>query len=176
MPTLTPQLTTAVEQAAKKLLDHFKDQYGSLIFLPLGVNASTPAKIAPTIAQSIETTLLEVQDGEITVMMGDDKVGQVFDTFINSFFNSLNFIAKGVMKALGMKMLWADFASSMEKFKTSDPTTYERWKKNLTMVLDGVFTEVIATLRSQTGNVKLTDGAINFESLDEAIKQLKIFA
>lgn len=176
MPTLTPQLTTAVEQAAKKLLDHFKDQYGSLIFLPLGVNASTPAKIAPTIAQSIETTLLEVQDGEITVMMGDDKVGQVFDTFINSFFNSLNFIAKGVMKALGMKMLWADFASSMEKFKTSDPTTYERWKKNLTMVLDGVFTEVIATLKSQTGNVKLTDGAINFESLDEAIKQLKIFA
>nr|MBR6100781.1 hypothetical protein [bacterium] len=54
---------------------------------------------------------------------------------MNAFFNSLNFIVQGIMKALGLKMMWADFKVSLAKRKTENPEGYTRWKNNLTMVI-----------------------------------------
>lgn len=175
MKNLIPTLIQSVEKASKKLLDHFQSQYGSVIFIPLGVGAKTPEKIAPSIAESIQTTLLSEENETIVLNITDEKVGQVFDAFINSFFNSLNFIAKGIMKALGMKMVWNDFSREIAENKTTNPTTYERWKKNLTMVLAGVFSEIVADLKTADENVSLTNGTTNFESVEEAIAHLKIF-
>lgn len=128
MENLNEVLRKSVETAAQKLVSHFQSQYGSLIFLPLGVNSSTPKKIAPAIAESLSNTLIEKTEEGYTLLIIDEKVGQVFDCFINSFFSSLNFIAKGIMKGLGMKLVWNDFSNELAKTKTSNPATYEKWK------------------------------------------------
>jgi hypothetical protein len=67
--------------------------------------------------------------------MQDDRVGYVFDSFMNAFFGSLNFIVQGIMKALGLKMMWADFKVSLAKRKAENPEGYTRWKNNLSMVI-----------------------------------------
>lgn len=135
-------LINAVQRASADLLNHFQAQYGSLIFLPLGVNATTPAKIAPAIAESIERVMLKAEGEQQILLLRDAEVSQVFDAFITSFFNSLNFIAKGVMKALGMKMFWADFTLQLAQHQQSNPATYQKWKANLSLVLLTVFQEV----------------------------------
>jgi hypothetical protein len=53
MSELTPTITKAVETGAAKLLEHFKAQYGSAYFKPLGVNDKTPGEIAPMVAPTI---------------------------------------------------------------------------------------------------------------------------
>ena len=53
-------VSVAVETGTQKLLDHFKDQYWSLIFIPLWVNSSTPAKIAPMVSKNIDEMLLNI--------------------------------------------------------------------------------------------------------------------
>ena len=74
MSELTPIVTKAVETGAAKLLDHFKSQYGSLYFIPLGVNSNTPSKIAPMVTPAIEEQILVSQDNQTTVNIIDDKV------------------------------------------------------------------------------------------------------
>ena len=83
MSDLTPTITKAVETGAAKLLDHFKDQYGSMYFIPLGVNSKTPGEIAPIVAPAIEEQILTVQDNNVTINVIDDKVGVVFNTFVD---------------------------------------------------------------------------------------------
>ena len=175
MQNLNQALIFSVEKAAEKLLAHFQSQYGSLIFLPLGVNSATPKKIAPAVATSIENTLLQEKEGVLLLMMTDEKVGQIFDDFIESFFNSLNFIAKGVMKALGMKLVWGDFSRELAKNKTENPATYEKWKKNLMLVLEGVFDEIVQDFQAGEVSLQLTNGEITFSTVQEAVHQLKIF-
>lgn len=175
MQNLNQTLILSVEKAAEKLLAHFQSQYGSLIFLPLGVNSATPKKIAPAVAKSIVNTLLQEKEGNVLLMMTDEKIGQVFDDFIESFFNSLNFIAKGVMKALGMKLVWNDLFRELAKNKTENPATYEKWRKNLTLVLEGVFGEIVQDFQAGRVPLQLTDGETLFSTAQEAVHQLKIF-
>jgi hypothetical protein len=83
MSELTPVVTKAVETGAAKLLEHFKSQYGSVYFVPLGVNSKTPGEIAPIVAPAVEEQILTVQDDKVTINVIDDKIGVVFNTFVD---------------------------------------------------------------------------------------------
>ena len=136
MSDLTPLLNESVERAAKKLVIHFKEQYGAEYFVPLGVNENTtPAKVVPGIVPAFEESMLAVQDNTVAIYMQDDRVGYVFDSFMNAFFGSLNFIVQGIMKALGLKMMWGDFKVALANRKTQNPEGYTRWKNNLSTVI-----------------------------------------
>ena len=177
MSELTPLLNESVEKAAKKLLIHFKEQYGAMIFIPLGVSENTtPGKVVPSIVPAFEQTMLAVQGDTIAIYMQDDRVGYVFDSFMNAFFDSLNFIAKGVMSTLGLKMMWADFKVSLARRKTENPEGYTRWKNNLTLVIQWVFEEIANDLKAQGKTVIITNGTENFNNIAESIEKLEIFA
>ena len=177
MSDLTPLLNESVEKAAKKLLIHFKEQYGAEIFVPLGVNENTtPAKVVPGIVPAFEESMLAVQDNTVAIYMQDDRVGYVFDSFMNAFFGSLNFIVQGIMKALGLKMMWADFKVSLANRKQNNQEGYIRRKNNLTLVIQWVFDEIVNDLKAQGMNVTITNGTENFNSVAEAIEKLEIFA
>jgi hypothetical protein len=148
MSELTPVITKAVETGAVKLLDHFKERYGAAIFIPLGVNSKTPEKIAPNIAESMENSLLSFEGNKATLNVVEDKVGVVFDTFMENFFNSLNFIAKTAMKAMGMKMSWNDFLTQLADKKANNPESYNTWKTNWIMVLHTLLDEVVSSLQA----------------------------
>ena len=61
MSELTATLNKSVENAAKKLLIHFKEQYGAMIFIPLGVSeTTTPAKIVPSVVPAFEQSCFVV--------------------------------------------------------------------------------------------------------------------
>lgn len=175
MSELTPLITKAVEQWAAKLLDHFKERYGAAIFIPLGVNSKTPEKIAPEIAQSMESSLLSVDANKVTINVVEDKVGVVFDTFMENFFNSLNFIAKTAMKAMGMKMSWQDFLKQLADKKANNPDSYNTWKSNWIMVLHTLFDEVVATLQANWKEVYISNGEKFFTNSEEAVAAMKIF-
>lgn len=175
MSTVTPLLTQSVEKGIIKLLDHFKEQYGGMIFIPLGVNSKTPTKLAPGIAESIQTHLLEKREEGVVILSEETKIGIIFDSFMESFFNSLNFIAKGVMKTLGMKLSWNDFYKKFEEYKINDLKAFERWKKNLTTVLVALFKEVILGYQQNGDKVFISDGEQYFSSIDEAIANLELF-
>ncbi|MBR7036458.1 hypothetical protein IKI14_00900 [bacterium] len=83
MSELTPVVTKAVETGATKLLEHFKSQYGSMYFVPLGVNSKTPGEIAPIVTPAIEEQTLIYQDDKVTINITDDKVGIVFNVFVD---------------------------------------------------------------------------------------------
>lgn len=176
MSELTPLLNESVERAAKKLVIHFKEQYGAEYFVPLGVNENTtPAKVVPGIVPAFEESMLAVQDNTVAIYMQDDRVGYVFDSFMNAFFGSLNFIVQGIMKALGLKMMWADFRVALANRKTQNPEGYTRWKNNLTTVIQWVFEEIANDLKAQGKNVIITNGTENFNSIAESIEKLDIF-
>ena len=175
MTELTPIITQSVQSWVAKLLNHFKEQYGSIIFLPLGVNSSTSGKIAPGIAQSIEEVLLKVEENKVSINVKEEKVWIVFDTFIDNFFNSLNFIAKTAMKALGMKLTWTILNKELADRKANNPSWYETWKNNITLVLQKIFDEVIANLQANGKEVFIFDGEKYFASSSEAIAAMKIF-
>jgi len=176
MSDLTPLLNESVEKAAKKLLIHFKEQYGAMIFIPLGVSEnSTPAKVVPGIVPAFEESMLAVQDNTVAIYMQDDRVGYVFDSFMNAFFDSLNFIAKGIMNSLGLKMMWADFKECLAKRKTENPEGYTRRKNNLSMVIQWVFEEIANDLKAQGKTVVITNGTENFNNIAESIEKLEIF-
>lgn len=82
MSELTPVITKSVETGAAKLLEHFKAQYGSAYFKPLGVNDKTPGEIAPMVAPTIEEQTLAFQDNQATIYVIDDRVGVVFNVFV----------------------------------------------------------------------------------------------
>ena len=177
MSELTATLNHSVENAAKKLLIHFKEQYWALIFIPLWVNEnSTPAKIVPSVVPAFEEYMLSIQDGKISVLIQDDKVGAVFDSFMNAFFNSLNFIAKGVMNGLWLKMMWSDFKVSLANRKQNNQEGYVRWKNNLSLVIQWVFDEIVNDLKAEWRDVIITNWTEEFWSIAEAIEKLEIFA
>ena len=119
MSELTPVITKAVETGATKLLDHFKSQYGSLYFIPLWVNSKTPGEIAPIVAPAVEEQILTVQDDKVTINVIDDKIGVVFNTFVDGFYNSLSFIGKQIMKGADLKMTWDEYKQWLAKRKAS---------------------------------------------------------
>jgi len=175
MSELTPVITKAVETGTAKLLDHFKERYGAIIFVPLGVNSSTPAKIAPNIAQSMETSLLTIEDNKATINVVEDKVAAVFNAFMDDFFNSLSFIGKTAMKATWMKMSWTDFVNQLADRKANNPEGYNTWKSNWVMVLHTLFDEVIASLQANGREVFISNEEKFFANSEEAVSAMKIF-
>lgn len=175
MSELTPVITKAVETGAAKLLDHFKERYGAVIFIPLGVNSSTPAKIAPNISESMENSLLFVEDNKVTINVVEDKVGVVFDAFMDNFFDSLNFIAKTAMKAMGMKMSWNDFLNWLADRKANNPDSYNIWKTNWIMVLHTLFDEVAAAFQASGKEVVISNWEKTYTTSEEAVADMKIF-
>ena len=80
-----PETTTligAITKGAAKIFAHFKDQYGSMYFTPIGVNEKTPAEIAPNVAQCMEQNMFSVQGQNVQLLITDEKVGLVFDGFV----------------------------------------------------------------------------------------------
>ena len=175
MSELTPLITKSVETATAKLLDHFKERYWAIIFVPLGVNSSTPAKIAPNIAQSMETSLLTIEDNKATINVVEDKVGAVFNAFMDDFFNSLSFIGKTAMKATGMKMSWSDFVTQLADRKANNPEGYNTWKSNWVMVLHTLFDEVAAAFQASGKEVVISNWEKTYTTSEEAVADMKIF-
>lgn len=175
MSELTPILTKAVETGATKLLDHFKSQYGPMYFTPLGVNSKTPWEIAPMVAPAIEQQILTIQDSQVTINIIDDKVGVVFNTFVDGFYNSLSFLGKGIMKTAGLKMTWADYLEWLNNRKANNPESFKTWKDNLNMVLQMIFDEIIIALNAQGKTVYVSNGEKFFNSSKEATEAMKIY-
>lgn len=175
MSDLTPTISKAVETGAAKLLDHFKSQYWSLYFIPLGVWAKTPGEIAPMVSQAIEEQTIQVQDNQITINIVDDKIWIVFNNFVDWFYNSLSFIGKGLMKGFDLKMSWNDFVWGLNKRKTENPNNYETWKNNLNQILQTVFDEIIIAFNGLGKTVYISNWEKFFSSSKEAIEAMKIY-
>lgn len=175
MSELTPVVTKAVETGAAKLLAHFKEQYGSLYFVPLGVNDKTPGEIAPIVAPSIEEQTLVAQDNQVTINVTDDRVGVVFNVFVEGFYNSLSFLGKGLMKSFGLKMTWEDYKQGLAKRKAEKPDSYKTWKDNLNLILQMIFDEIIIALNAQGKTVYISNGEKYFNNSKEAAEAMKIY-
>ena len=94
---------------------------------------------------------------------------------MDNFFDSLNFLAKTAMKAMGMKMSWNDFLSGLADRKANNPDSYKIWKDNWIMVLHTIFDEVAATLQSNGKEVVITNGEKTYANSEEAVAGMKIF-
>ena len=175
MSDLSPIITKAVETGATKLLDHFKSQYGSLYFIPLWVNAKTPGEIAPIVAPAIEQQILTVQDNQVTINVIDDKVGSVFNSFVDWFYNSLSFLGKGLMKSFDLKMTWDEYKQWLAKRKAEKPDSYKTWKDNLNLILQMIFDEIIIALNAQGKTVYISNGEKYFNNSKEAAEAMKIY-
>ena len=175
MSELTPVVTKAVETGATKLLEHFKSQYGSLYFIPLGVNSKTPGEIAPIVAPAIEEQIITVQDDKVTINVIDDKVGVVFNTFVDWFYNSLSFLGKGLMKSFDLKMTWDEYKQWLAKRKAEKPDSYKTWKDNLNLILQMIFDEIIIALNAQGKTVYISNGEKYFNNSKEAAEAMKIY-
>ena len=175
MSELTPVVAKAVETGAAKLLAHFKEQYGSMYFVPLGVNDKTPGEIAPIVAPAIEEQIITVQDNNVTINVIDDKVGIVFNTFVDWFYNSLSLLGKGLMKGFGLKMNWNDYKQGLANRKTNKPESYETWKKNLNLILQMIFDEIIVALNAGGKTVYISNGEKFFNNSKEAAESMKIY-
>ena len=175
MSELTPTITKAVETGAAKLLAHYKEQYGSKYFIPLGVNDKTPGEIAPVVTPAIEEQILAIQDNQVTINVIDDKVGVVFNTFVDGFYNSLSLLGKGLMKWFDLKMTWDDYKEGLAKRKAEKPESYETWKKNLNMILQVIFDEIIVALNAQGKTVYISNGEKFFNNSKEAADAMKIY-
>ena len=175
MSDLTPVITKAVETGATKLLDHFKEMYGSKYFIPLGVNSKTPGEIAPIVTPSIEEQTLAVQDNQVTINVIDDKIGVVFNTFVDGFYSSLSLLGKGLMKGFDLKMTWDDYKEWLARRKAENPQSYETWKTNLNLILQTIFDEIIVALNAQGKTVYISNGENFFNSSKEAADAMKIY-
>ena len=175
MSDLTPTITKAVETWAAKLLAHFKDQYGSMYFTPLGVNDKTPGEIAPIVTPSIEEQILAIQDNQVTINVIDDKVGVVFNTFVDGFYSSLSLLGKGLMKTFELKMTWNDYKEGLARRKAEKPESYESWKNNLNLILQTIFDEIIVALNAQGKTVYISNGEKFFNNSKEAADAMKIY-
>ena len=175
MSELTPLVTKAVETGASKLLAHFGGPYGSVYFIPLWVGDKTPGKIAPMVTPAIEEQTLVIQDNQVTINIIDDKIGIVFNTFVDWFYNSLSFLGKWLMKGFDLKMSWNDFVSWLNKRKSENPSSYETWKNNLNQILQVIFDEIIIAFNGLGKTVYISNGEKFFGSSKEAIDALKIY-
>ncbi len=175
MSDLTPTITKAVETGAAKLLDHFKTQYWSMYFIPLGVNSKTPGEIAPIVTPAIEQQILTVQDDKVTINVTDDRIWVVFNTFVDWFYNSLSFLWKGLMKSFDLKMTWDDYKQWLAKRKVEKPESYQWWKNNLNLILQMIFDEIIISLNAQGKTVYISNGEKYFNNSKEAAEAMKIY-
>ena len=175
MSDLTPTISKAVETGAAKLLNHFKEKYWKVIFAPLGVNDQTAGKIAPMVAPAIEEQTLAFQDNQATIYVIDDRVGVVFNVFVEWFYNSLNFVGKGLMKSFGLKMTWDDYKQGLAKRKAEKPESYETWKNNLNLILQTIFDEIIIALNAQGKTIYISNGEKYFNNSKEAAEAMKIY-
>ena len=175
MSELTPTVTKAVETGAAKLLNHFKEQYGSLYFIPLGVNSKTPGEIAPIVAPAVEEQILTVQDDKVTINVIDDKIGVVFNTFVDWFYDSLSFLGKQIMKRADLKMTWDEYKQWLAKRKAEKPDSYKTWKDNLNLILQMIFDEIIVALNAQGKTVYISNGEKYFNNSKEAAEAMKIY-
>ena len=94
---------------------------------------------------------------------------------MDNFFESLNFLAKTAMKAMGMKMSWSDFTRQLADKKANNPESYNTWKSNWVMVLHTLFDEVVATLQANGKEVFISNGEKTFTNSEEAVAAMKIF-
>ena len=175
MSELTPIISKAIETWATKLLAHFKEQYGSVYFIPLGVNTKTPGEIAPIVTPAIEEQIITIQDNQVTINITDDKIGVVFNTFVDWFYNSLSFLGKGLMKTFELKMTWNEYLQGLNKHKTENPQRFQTWKTNLNMILQTIFDEIIIAFNGAGKTVQISNGSQFFGSSKEAIEALKIY-
>ena len=175
MSDLSPTITKAVETGATKLLDHFKSQYGSLYFVPLGVNSKTPGEIAPIVAPAIEEQIITVQDDKVTINVIDDRIWVVFNTFVDWFYNSLSFLGKGLMKSFDLKMTWDEYKQGLAKRKAEKPDSFKTWKDNLNLILQMIFDEIIVALNAQGKTVYISNGEKYFNNSKEAAEAMKIY-
>ena len=175
MSELTPVVTKAVETGAAKLLEHFKEQYGSLYFKPLWVNDKTPGEIAPMVSQTIEDQTLVFQENQVTINVIDERIGVVFNVFVDKFYDSLSFLGKGLMKSFGLKMTWNDYLEGLNKRKAEKPESYKTWKDNLNLILQTIFDEIIIAFNAQGKTVYISNGEKFFGSSKEAAEAMKIY-
>ena len=175
MSELTHVITKAVETGATKLLDHFKSQYGSLYFIPLWVNSKTPGEIAPIVAPAVEEQILTVQDDKVTINVIDDKIGVVFNTFVDGFYDSLSFLGKQIMKRADLKMTWDEYKQWLAKRKAEKPDSFKTWKDNLNLILQMIFDEIIVALNAQGKTVYISNGEKYFNNSKEAAEAMKIY-
>lgn len=175
MSELTPVVTKAVESGATKLLEHFKSQYGSMYFVPLGVNSKTPWEIAPIVTPAIEEQTLVIQDNQVTINVIDERIWVVFNTFVDWFYNSLSFLWKGLMKGFDLKMTWDEYLQGLNKRKAENPESYKTWKDNLNLILQIIFDEIIVALNAQGKTVYISNGEKFFGSSKEAAEAMKIY-
>ena len=175
MSELTPTITKAVETGASKLLEHFKSQYGSAYFVPLGVNSKTPGEIAPIVAPAVEEQILTVQDDKVTINVIDDKIGVVFNTFVDGFYDSLSFLGKQIMKRADLKMTWDEYKQWLAKRKAEKPDSFKTWKDNLNLILQMIFDEIIVALNAQGKTVYISNGEKFFNNSKEAAEAMKIY-
>jgi hypothetical protein len=139
------------------------------------VNAKTPGEIAPIVAPAIEEQILAVQDNQVTINIIDDKVGSVFNSFVDGFYNSLSFLGKQIMKTADLKMSRDDYKQGLAKRKAENPKSYQTWKTNLNMILETIFNEIIVALNGAGKTVQLSNGVQFFGSSKEAVEALKIY-
>jgi hypothetical protein len=175
MSELTPTITKAVETGAAKLLNHFKEQYGAAYFKPLGVNDKTPGEIAPMVSQTIEEQTLVYQENQTTINVIDERIGVVFNVFVDKFYESLSLLGKGLMKSFGLKMTRNDYLEGLNKRKAEKPESYKTWKDNLNLILQTIFDEIIIALNAQGKTVYISNGEKFFSSSREAAEAMKIY-
>lgn len=79
------------------------------------------------------------------------------------------------MKSFGLKMTWDDYKNGLNKRKAEKPESYETWKKNLNMILQVIFDEIIVALNAQGKTVYISNGEQYFNNSKEAAEAMKIY-
>ena len=79
------------------------------------------------------------------------------------------------MKGFDLKMSWEDYKQGLAKRKAEKPESYENWKKNLNLILQMIFDEIIVTLNAQGKTVYISNGEKFFNSSKEATETMKIY-
>jgi len=72
-------------------------------------------------------------------------------------------------------MTWDDYKEGLAKRKTEKPESYETWKKNLNMILQVIFDEIIVALNAQGKTVYISNGEKFFNNSIEAAEAMKIY-
>ena len=139
------------------------------------MNSKTPGEIAPIVAPAVEEQILTVNDDKVTINVIDDKIGVVFNTFVDGFYNSLSFIGKQIMKGADLKMTWDEYKQWLAKRKAEKPDSFKTWKDNLNLILQMIFDEIIVALNAQGKTVYISNGEKFFNNSKEAAEAMKIY-
>ena len=167
----------SVDHTARALLAHFQSQYGKRIFIPLGISAKTPEKIALSSSLSVERHLLRSFEGEEKLMLviQNAEIRQVYNDFMDGLYGSLSFVGKTAMKALGMRMYRDDLDAQLKNNKLNKPSVYEKRKENLLIILRALFGELQANLQQAGVQVVFWNEEGMLSSMDEGFQKLAIF-